>query len=72
MDLRSCLFTRQVFNTQGEAVGCIRVEFIPKVKRVPLRDTQTIRRTKSVRELECDEDLSSDTEIIGDSGSDEF
>jgi len=33
MSLRSCLFTRKVFDTDGKVVGTIRVEFIPEIAK---------------------------------------
>jgi len=33
MSLRSCLFTRKVFDTNGRSVGTIRVEFIPELEK---------------------------------------
>lgn len=71
MSLRSCLFARKVFNTKGEEEGTIRVEFIPKIKRSPLRDI-TPRKRRSELELDCDEDLSSDSSVETISDTQEF
>lgn len=77
MALRSCLFTRQVFNSDGEIVGTIRVEFIPNLKlatkrtRVPLRQAVPRTGSKAKEELECNEELS-DTVEFTDESDDEF
>lgn len=59
-DLRSCLFTRQIFDTMGNTVGSIRVEFIPKLhKSDERRRVAPLRRDKSKWAIEVDESVES-------------
>jgi len=64
MSLRTCLFTRKVFYTDGTSVGTIRVEFIPDVlPRQRQGKTQPIRRRELAQTQTIPIDLSGDDSV---------
>lgn len=70
MSLRACLFSRKIFDINGQEQGTIRVEFIPRIRREALREKPKL--TRSHAELTLNEDLSSDCEVVSDSSTEEF